>query len=321
LLVAAALGAPASAGGQVLQGTLRELMTQRALSGVSVSLLDERDSVLRVINSDIRGGFRFGELAPNAYSISLRAIGYEPMTTTPIRVGARDTIVLAFTLERSVVSLDTVRVRGAPLSSVTSGRAQFLEHYRRGVGLFISGAEIAAAHLSVAAYVAKLPGFQDFGANKGPATNANSCQGVNEILRGGNPSMSLERVTAGNGGMDADDFCSLMDENGRRVFPVDAPCMITQVDRLGWVRRVIGTDLVVQPLPKTYTPNGIYRLGETDSGARPEMLVHLREVIGVEFYRTPQEIPPTLRIRGNVPELEAKISRCGLIQFWTRTAW
>lgn len=124
--------------------------------------------------------------------------------------------------------------------------------------------------------------------------------------------------------MDGDDLCMLVDEMGRRVLSVDAPCVISQVDRLGWVRRAVGTDLIVQPLPKSYVPlnDGASAVGATSAPAtRPEILVHLREVIGVEFFRTPHEIPDNLKIRGNSPEIEAKVSRCGLIQFWTRTAW
>jgi hypothetical protein len=124
--------------------------------------------------------------------------------------------------------------------------------------------------------------------------------------------------------MESDDLCNLVDEMGRRVISVDAPCVISQVDRLGWVRRLVGTDLIVQPLPKGYVPmgGGPTMLETTrDPGTRPEMLIHLNEIIGVEFFRTPEEIPPNLRIRGNTAELEVKTARCGLIQFWTRTAW
>jgi hypothetical protein len=185
------------AGAQVVRGIVRELISQRPLTSINVALLDAKDSVLRTTVSDRGGTFRFLGVAPGAYSLSLRGIGFETLMTTPFRVAKADTIILAFTLEPIARNLDTVRVQERK-SGVTPGRQQFLEHYRRGVGLFISGAEIEASKKSVGEYVAQLPGFSDYGTNKPPSTNGSECRSINTILRGGTVELNTERIGAGS---------------------------------------------------------------------------------------------------------------------------
>jgi len=325
LALGAALLAAYRAEAQVLSGSVRQALTDRVLAGVSVSLLDERDSTLRSTTTNLTGAFRFTGLAPGTYSLSLRAIAHEPLLTTPFRVGATDTVVLAFRIQPTAVGLDTVRATEAKsILSVTRGRAQFMEHYRRGIGLFISGAEIEATKKGVAEYVSQLPGFSDYAGGNPAATNALACQNLNAVLTGRAPTVTTERrSTARSNGLVSGDFCSLTDERGRRVFSVDAPCVVSQVDRIGLVKRVDGTDLIVQPQRHLYTPDGSFLMSEPEPGAVAgnELVVHLHDVIGVEFFRSPAELPERLRIRGNSPEAEAMMARCGHIQFWTRSAW
>ena len=316
ILVAAVAVAP-TASAQVVRGFVREIGTKAALGEVEVLLfIGETDSIAAKTTTDRGGGFRMKAPATGAYSVGLRRLGFEPMATTAATLGARDTLVIALEMIRTAVSLDTVRVRDArSLFGVTSGRGQFLTHYNRGEGLFISGWEIQASKQGIGEYIAKLPGFTDLGGSKNAA----------EYNAGGVRPEDFGKPTRSQTGNDAQDKSHfvLRDEMGRNVVSVDAPCVTTQVDRIGPVIRILGTSLIVQqyvpPRPKPMLGTVVT---EVDPAlAAPEVTVNLKEIVGIELYRTPKEIPEDLKAHGRNAEEQRDTGRCAFIQFWTRTAW
>jgi len=302
---------------QVVRGFVREIGAKAALSNVEVVLLfGNGDSVVAKTTTDRSGGFRVRAPVGGSYSVGLRRVGFEPLVTTSVNLGASDTLVIALEMIRSAVALDTVRIKEGPnFLGVTSGSGQFLSHYQRGVGLFISGYEVQAARVGIGEYIAKLPGFTELGIQKNPADYAGGGTRAEDF---GKPT----RLRQGNDPLDGSHFV-LQDEKGRNIVSVDAPCVTTRVDRIGPVVGIVGTDLRVQHvIPNRPKPLvGVAAPNPDPVVASPEVTVHLKEIIGIELYRTPDEVPAEWRARGQTAEEQRDMGRCAFIQFWTRTAW
>jgi hypothetical protein len=302
---------------QVVRGTVREIGTKAPLSNVEVLLfVDASDSAVARGTTDRGGTFRLVAPKPGSYSIGLRRIGFEQLATTATMLGARDTMSIALEMIRTAVNLDTVRVRDATsLFGVTAGRDQFLSHYREGAGLFISGAEIQASKLGIGAYLAKLPGMADLGGSKNAADFSGGGTRPEDF---GKPS----RLRTQNDAQDMTHF-ALRDEMGRNIVSVDAPCVTTRVDRLGPVVGIVGSQLRVQQYtaaaPKPMV--GVIVTEVDPMVPAGELTVHLNEIIGIEVYRNPSEIPAEWKKRGWTLEEQRDSGRCAHIQFWTRTAW
>lgn len=80
-------------------------------------------------------------------------------------------------------------------------------------------------------------------------------------------------------------------------------CIRMRVDRLGFVTGMNDHQMRVQP-PVRYTPRGTIRPAA--------LFIDLETVIGVEVYRTREEVPKEFRFEAG---------RCALIQVWTTAAW
>ena len=316
------LAAAGSATAQVVRGTVIGSISKTPVQGVAVSLLDARDSVVATVRSGRDGAFRLVAPRADTFSVALRAIGYEPMMTTPFALGTSAELKLDFEIARSIVVLDTVDISGrSKFTNVTSGRSQFLEHYRQGRGMFLSGAEISASGKGVVEYVAELPGFADFKGGRAPDVGPTECQGLNVELTGRSATMRTSERTRLSQMALRDDLCSLRDEMGRAVYSSDAPCVTTQVDRIGLVKRVDGKRLVVHRSQRAFVPSAEFFFSEAEAVTPAEVLINFKDVIGVEFYQNPGDIPKNLRIRGSTPEAEVMIAKCAHIQIWTRMAW
>jgi hypothetical protein len=317
--VAIALGSVSAAPSraQVVKGTVRDLGTRTPLSNVEVLLFaGATDSAVVRGTTDRAGTFRLVAPRPGSYSIGLRRIGFEQLATTATTLGVRDTMSIALEMIRSATSLDTMVIKDSKsIFGVTSGREQFLTHYNRGAGLFISGAEIQASKLSIGDYLAKLPGMTDLGGSKNAADYAGGGTRPEDF---GKPT----RLKNANDPQDQTHFV-LRDEMGRNIVSVDAPCVTTQVDRIGPVIAIVGTQLrVQQQTAPARRPLAGVAVTEVDPTIAPgEVTVHLKEIIGVEVYRNPSEVPAEWKTRGKTLEEQRDSGRCAHIQFWTRTAW
>jgi hypothetical protein len=319
---AALLMAGSIAAAQTVCGTVRDLVGKGALTEVAVSLLDSRDSTLLTVRSGRNGSFRIAVPAPGTYSLALRAVAFEPMTTTAFRIDSGSAIKLEFEMARAPVVLDTIEVlEENRLSRVTRGRTQFQRHYREGRGMFLSGAEILASKKGLGQYISELPGFADFKGDKAPDVGPMSCQGLNAELSGDAPRMTTTNRTRSSQMNRREDLCALRDEMGRAVYPVDAPCVTTQVNRMGLVKRIEGTTLIVHRSQRTFVPSSDFTLSEAERVTPIEIVVSFNDVIGVEFYQKSRDVPANLRIRGATPEAEVMVSKCAHVQIWTRMAW
>lgn len=94
-------------------------------------------SGIRVVTGE-NGRFRFQKVPTGQYIVVVRRIGYAP-TSTVIQVKDADTLRLTYTLARSIVAMDTVRVNA---TRVSLRMLEFEARARTGMGQFMNQATI-----------------------------------------------------------------------------------------------------------------------------------------------------------------------------------
>lgn len=126
-------GARETASFGVVDGVVTDTLL-RPIASADVTVLG---TGARVITGD-NGRFRMLQVPPGQYLLVVRRIGYAP-TSGVIEVPAGDTLRLAYTLNRSLMTLDTVRTRER---RVTMRMLEFEQRRAQGVGQFITIEEI-----------------------------------------------------------------------------------------------------------------------------------------------------------------------------------
>lgn len=117
----------------VVDGVVTDTLLQ-PLNAADVTLVG---TGLRVVTG-VNGRFRVVQVPPGQYLLVVRRIGYAP-TSGIIEVPAADTLRLSYTLERSTVALDTVRINSR---RVTMRMVDFEARRLQGIGQFITQEEI-----------------------------------------------------------------------------------------------------------------------------------------------------------------------------------
>jgi hypothetical protein len=111
LLLAGRMSAQSSTG--VIEG----VVTDEELHPLPDAIVTVGSSI-RVTTSE-SGRFQILGVPPGQYIVLVRRLGFTPATTI-VQLVARDTLRPSFMLERSVSSLDTVKVTGRFISPVSS---------------------------------------------------------------------------------------------------------------------------------------------------------------------------------------------------------
>jgi len=94
----------------------------------------------RPIVADAGGSFQLGDLAPGAYQLLVRQVGFRPETRA-IQLNGPDTVAILIRLQRAAVRLDSLVVEGRP-TSLSVGLQGMDERRLRGIGKFITTAEL-----------------------------------------------------------------------------------------------------------------------------------------------------------------------------------
>lgn len=110
----AAAGAPEGERG--ISGRVAEQGTGRSISGVSVTLLNERGQNMGSVTTDREGNFHIPVTTPGRYQLRAQRIGYQRSTSAPITVVPSDVVRVEL-----LVSTDAVVL--APLTVVASSRS------------------------------------------------------------------------------------------------------------------------------------------------------------------------------------------------------
>lgn len=172
-LAAHAALAPAPLGAQYVEPSRGSARPAAQLTPRATGVIDGlvTDTALRpvpfaevvVVRTDIKlqtnslGKFRFIDVPAGDYLLIVRRLGYRPVSSI-IRVGERDTLRLAFELEKAIQSLDAVTV----VEERRSMRMlEFEQRRKQGWGYFITGEQIEKRNLPVAAdYLRLAPSVQ-----------------------------------------------------------------------------------------------------------------------------------------------------------------
>ena len=120
LAAAALLSLPAMAMPQSIRGIVVDQLDS-PVAGVLVVLLDDASGVLARSLSNARGEFRLTAPRAGAYRVSTRRIGFNPVTSGRIALGAAQEVVQRLVLTGLRVALDTVRVASRSPCRILAG--------------------------------------------------------------------------------------------------------------------------------------------------------------------------------------------------------
>ena len=131
LAAVATLAAAASVGAQngALTGTVARDSAGHMIGGVEIRL----PQLNRFVTSNYLGEFGIGAIPPGRYAVTLRAVGFTPMTDT-IEIKANAVAEREFVLAPVVAVLDTVKTTGAGQRRLPPGLAGMEERRRAGQG-------------------------------------------------------------------------------------------------------------------------------------------------------------------------------------------
>ncbi|HTR76934.1 MAG TPA: carboxypeptidase-like regulatory domain-containing protein [Gemmatimonadaceae bacterium] len=149
---------------QVIRGTVRDVVSHLPVAGATVSVLDDRDSTIKVTISGESGQFSIAIPRPGVYALDARRVGYTELTTTAAPLAVGDTVTLELQMAAAApVMLDTVRSKARDsvtgfLTHVTPGHLVVAQHYKLGKGIIVSGYQLERSGLTLTEYLGHEPG-------------------------------------------------------------------------------------------------------------------------------------------------------------------
>jgi len=123
--------------GQARVGVIDGIVTDTVLQPLNAADVTIVGAGLRVVTG-ANGRFRMVQVPPGQYLLVVRRIGYAP-TSGIVEVPEADTLRLSYSLERSTLALDTVRIKSR---RVTMRMVDFEQRRLQGIGQFITQEEI-----------------------------------------------------------------------------------------------------------------------------------------------------------------------------------
>ena len=139
---------PAAAAAQGIRGQVVD-ESRAPVSAALVSLLSETDEVLGTVEGDEEGNFRFEGLSPGSFLLRVERLGYETMTTPPVTVEERFTVVVELRVAVDAIPLEPLVVRQRSRTRRLDPLIQeFYERRETGFGHFIEREEIEERHAS-----------------------------------------------------------------------------------------------------------------------------------------------------------------------------
>ncbi|MCZ6918647.1 MAG: TonB-dependent receptor [Gemmatimonadetes bacterium] len=137
LLVCAGVSlVPSTGSAQTVQGVVREVVTNRRLSDVIVSLTTTLGDSVAAFRTDDSGGFAVVAPRPGQFFVSARRIGYDVMVDGPVRLADGQIITVVLHIKRIGTELDPVTVT-AEAEVPHLRRVGFYQRKATGLGFFI----------------------------------------------------------------------------------------------------------------------------------------------------------------------------------------
>jgi hypothetical protein len=163
LLTAARADAQVTISGHVVDDSTGEL-----IAGVRVMVLRENGALLRTVMTDGRGHFSVTLPSAGRYRLSADRLGYQPATSPPFFVDAREQTLVEMRLVVDAVLLAPLEIVGRTAAERNATLAGFYGRMNRGLGHFISREEIANRNAShVADLLRAVPGVRVRPARRG----------------------------------------------------------------------------------------------------------------------------------------------------------
>ncbi|MFG1691427.1 carboxypeptidase regulatory-like domain-containing protein [Gemmatimonadota bacterium] len=155
--------AQAPAAGQILRGQVVD-EDRSPVSSAEVSLMSETGEVLRGVESDGEGNFRFEEVSSGSYLLRVVRLGYESMTTQPVLVEEGSTVEVELRVAVDAIPLEPLVVRQRSQTRRLDPLIQgFYERRETGIGHFIAREEIEERQASrLSDLLREVPGVWKF---------------------------------------------------------------------------------------------------------------------------------------------------------------
>jgi len=235
-------GSPWRVGSGIVAGAART-PDGRPLAGVLARVLGSGSAV----RSDSSGRFRIGDAAAGTQTVEVRAVGFEPQRHT-VDLVPDAPLALTFTLERSRVLLDTVRVVAG--AAVPPDVRAIERRWRAGQGVILTGETVrarAGSHVTTA--LLSIPGVR-LGARAG--------YGNVVYLRGNRgqdciPVVFLDGFRFVANGVSVDELVAPQDVAALEVYvrAMQRPAEFTDLADCGvfviWTKRFLGNVPVMDP--------------------------------------------------------------------------
>src|SRR5215467_14002054 len=117
--------------------------TGDAVSGIFLPSVQIQIASLKLTqHTDSLGEARFTGVPPGRYTIEARRVGFQPLNA-PVLIAGQDSLQVVLLMCASVTQLDTVVVSKA---RVPMALREFESRRERGLGQFVTGAQIDSAH-------------------------------------------------------------------------------------------------------------------------------------------------------------------------------
>ncbi len=118
-LLACTAGARAQSGARI-DGVVVDAASGVALSGAIVRVVHTTQRT----STDARGAFHFTNLDPGEYQLAVERLGYQPVVSTPVTLGAGGSIQTTLAMQRAIGVLHTIAVTSTrPSSSLEQSSA------------------------------------------------------------------------------------------------------------------------------------------------------------------------------------------------------
>ena len=140
LLLLSAL--PAAAAAQIIRGHVVD-EDRSPVSGALVALLSETEEILRTVETDQGGGFRWEGISPGSYLLRVERLGYETMTTPPLTVEEGSNVEVELRVAVDAIPLEPLVIRQRSQTRRLDPLIQgFYERRATEIGQFIEREEI-----------------------------------------------------------------------------------------------------------------------------------------------------------------------------------
>jgi len=122
---------PVQSAGQAIRGTIRDTVTNLAVTSARVAMLDRPGDTVATAISGEAGTFLLRAPHWGTFVISIRRLGYQPLVRPPVELIPGDTVEIAYHMHRLPVSMEPVLVEAEAVAQLAHVRYLHREGFYR----------------------------------------------------------------------------------------------------------------------------------------------------------------------------------------------